>query len=116
MTSTRTYGELRGSARPAWTISVGSDGFLQSSPNHCLSASVLNTEHPAADTETDPMWSSFLKKKLQFGYAGNTKRDVELGGAVVEKRNHLQTGSVGDEVDAREGEHDAFTVPQLFCS
>ena len=32
-TSTRTRGEPRGSARPAWTICAGSDGFLQSSPN-----------------------------------------------------------------------------------
>lgn len=32
-TGTRTRGEPRGSARPAWTICAGSDGFLQSSPN-----------------------------------------------------------------------------------
>lgn len=41
MTSTRTHGEPWGSAQPAWTICVGSDGFRPSCHNHWVSIESL---------------------------------------------------------------------------
>lgn len=42
MTSTKTYGEPPGSARPAWTTSAGGDGYRQFSPNILNSKTVPN--------------------------------------------------------------------------